>query len=168
VSFFKKSSCSVNLHGELVSSALLVNDFFRLTLDALYEQFLSGISPSHNVLLTSVKRFRIFLRSSRLWHKYFGCIFKEKLHYFMKICVLDSLDFSDFSTFFYYTRGKLIKLKIFESERSTAPLQLIHTDIYESFLTPSFTTPSLAIIDISLNSLLFLSLCLYFFHLPEI
>ena len=36
---FKYSGRSVNLHGELVGSDLLVDGLFRLTLDASYEQF---------------------------------------------------------------------------------------------------------------------------------
>ena len=61
---FKDSSC-VNIYGEL-GSGLLVDGLFRLTLDALYEKFLSGVSSSHNILLASVKRSRIFLQSSML------------------------------------------------------------------------------------------------------
>ena len=46
-------------------------------------------------------------------------------------------DFSDFSTCLDCIRGKLTKLRKYESERSTDLLQLIHTDIFEPFPTPS-------------------------------
>ena len=58
---FKNSSCSANLQGELVGSDLLVDCLFSLTLSASYDQFLSDVSSSHNVLFTSIKRCRIFL-----------------------------------------------------------------------------------------------------------
>ena len=81
---FKDFGCGVNLHGELVGSGLLVDDLFRLTLNISYEQFLSGASSSHNVLLISRKRSRISLRSSMLWHQHLGHISKEKLHSLVK------------------------------------------------------------------------------------
>ena len=46
-------------------------------------------------------------------------------------------DFSDFSTCLDCIRGKLTKLRKYESERSTDLLQLIHTNICEPFPTPS-------------------------------
>ena len=95
---FRDSGCDVNIHGESVGSALLVDDLFRLILDVSYEKFLSGVSSSHNVLLASAKRSRIFLQSSMLWHQRLGHISKEKLHSLVKKGVLGPLDFSDFST----------------------------------------------------------------------
>ena len=73
---FRDFNCNVNIHGKFVGSALLVDGLFRLTLDVSYEKFLSGVSSSHNILLTSAKRSRILLQSSMLWHQRLGYISK--------------------------------------------------------------------------------------------
>ena len=141
MSFFKSFGCGINLNesgsivhlnGDSVDSDLLVDNSFKLTLDASYEQFLSSASLYHNILPTA-KCSRFFLQSSRLWHKHFGHIFK--LHYLVKICV------SWLSRFFWFLHHFLLYLrkidqikKKIESEKSTDPFQLIHTDIYRFFL----------------------------------
>lgn len=72
-----------------------------------------------------------------LWHQRLGHVSKERLKSLVKSGVIGPLDFSDFSTCLDCIRGKLTKLHKFESDRSTDLLQLIHTDIYGPFPTPS-------------------------------
>jgi len=57
-----------------------------------------------------------------LWHQRLGHIFKEKLHSLVMKGVLGPFDFSNFSTYLDCIRGKLTKLKNFESERIIGPL----------------------------------------------
>ena len=67
---------------------------------------------------------------------YGGHVPTEELHSLVKRGVFGPLDFSDFSACLDCIRGKLTKLRKFESERSTDLLQLINTDICGPFLIP--------------------------------
>jgi len=76
--------------------------------------------------------------STRLWHKLLGHISKSRIERFVSEDILDSLDFSDLNVCVECIKEKLTKPKRLGANRSSGVLELIHTNICESFLTASW------------------------------
>ena len=65
-----------------------------------------SISPAINIV-SSMKRLRLNEKSSILWHKHLGHIFKKRMESLIKNEILLGLEFSDFDTCVDYIKGKL-------------------------------------------------------------
>ena len=77
------------------------------------------------------------MKSSTLWHKLLGHIYKQRMKRLIKDEIISDLDFSNFNTCVDCIRGKLIaKVRNAKVDRCTKLLGVIHTDICGSF-TPA-------------------------------
>ncbi|GKE17719.1 retrovirus-related pol polyprotein from transposon TNT 1-94 [Tanacetum coccineum] len=86
-----------------------------------------------------MKRSMVNENSAFLWHKRLGHISKERLERLVKNKILPNLYFTDFGLCVECIKGKQPKHSKKGSTRSIDLLEIIYTDIYGPFDTPSFT-----------------------------
>jgi len=73
-----------------------------------------------------------------LWHRRLSHISKNKVEWLVSNGILDSIDFANFDVYVEYIKGKQTKIMRLGAYRATYVLELIHTNICGSFLTPSW------------------------------
>nr|CAN69553.1 hypothetical protein VITISV_009018 [Vitis vinifera] len=98
--------------------------------DSLYCIFLQN-DTTHNSLhvQTSIKRCVVNEDSSILWHRRLGHISIDRIKRLMNDGVLSTLDFTDFETCMNCIKGKQTNKSKRGATRSSAILEIIHTDI---------------------------------------
>ena len=79
---------------------------------------------------SSSKCLRLNEKSSTLWHRHLGHIYRQRMERLTKDEILPNLDFSFFDTCVDCTKGKLTA----KVNRCTELLGVIHTDICWSFI----------------------------------
>ena len=119
----------------IVGSGILENGMYRIELDKSFSDSLF-ISLNSEI---GVKRVRSNENSAFLWHKRLAHISRERMMLLVKDNILPSLDFTDFGTCVDCIKGKQTKHTKRGATRSTALLEIIHTDICGPFDVPSFT-----------------------------
>lgn len=126
--FIYYSGIKISHDSRYLASASFVNDYWML--DCSYSKEIMLVENAQNVLN---KKRKISENSAYLWHRRLAHISKERLQRLVKENLLPALDFSDLDTCIECVKGKLTKSRNKESNRSTEPLQLIHTDICGPF-----------------------------------
>ena len=73
-----------------------------------------------------------------LWHKRLGYISKQRITRLVSDEILNSFDLTDFKVRVKCIKGKLTNVRKLGAKRSSSVLELIHTNIYGSFLMASW------------------------------
>ena len=83
---------------------------------------------------SSSKRLRLNEKSSTLWKKHLGHIYRQRMERLIKDEILQNLDFSDFDTCVGCIKSKMTtKVRNAKIDRCIELLEVIHTDICGSF-----------------------------------
>ncbi|RVW28514.1 Retrovirus-related Pol polyprotein from transposon TNT 1-94 [Vitis vinifera] len=119
---FSETSFSLIYKSDCVGNGILS--------DGLYCIFLQN-DTTHNSLhvQTGIKRCVVNEDSSTLWHWRLGHISIDKIKRLVNDGILSTLDFTDFETCVDYIKGKQTNKSKRGATRSSAILEIIHTDI---------------------------------------
>ncbi|XP_060974782.1 uncharacterized protein LOC133039825 [Cannabis sativa] len=124
-------SLSINSNTVGTGSLMVYDNLYLLDTVASYNETL-------NVESRGTKRKMDYEKSSSLWHKRLGHISRNRVERLVSDGILDSINFSDFDVCIECIKGKQTKTKKLGAKRATDVLELIHTDIYGPFPTPSW------------------------------
>ncbi|KAJ9692948.1 hypothetical protein PVL29_011870 [Vitis rotundifolia] len=119
---FSETSFSLIYKSDCVGNGILS--------DGLYSMFLQS-DTTHNSLhvQTGIKRCVVNEDSSTLWHRRLGHISIDRIKRLVNDGVLSTLDFTDFETCVDCIKGKQTNKSKRGATRSSAILEIIHTDI---------------------------------------
>nr|GEZ35203.1 retrovirus-related Pol polyprotein from transposon TNT 1-94 [Tanacetum cinerariifolium] len=117
-----------------VSYGILIDNLYKLKLDDVFSESLFTVEHSVGMKHSMVNESYAFL-----WHKRLGHISKERLQRLVKNEIQLNLDFTDFGLCMECIKGKQTKHSKKGATRSMDLLEIIHTDIFRPFDTPSFT-----------------------------
>ncbi|XP_050919105.1 uncharacterized mitochondrial protein AtMg00300-like [Lathyrus oleraceus] len=124
-----KLSFSSNIVG--TGSLMSPDNLYFLDTIAIYGESL-------NVETRGTKRKIDNKNSGALWHKRLDHISKNRVERLVFDGILDSINLTNFDVCVECVKGKHTKPKKFAAYRATYVLELIHTDIYGPFPTPSW------------------------------
>jgi len=130
---FGNGCFSLFKHTCMIGSGTLYDGLYKLNLDNLYVETLMTLH--HNV---DTKRSLVDERSTYLCHKRLGHISKERMQRLVKNEILLDLDFTDLNVCVNCIKGKQTKHIKKGATRSTQLLEIVHTDICDSFDVNSF------------------------------
>ena len=116
-----------------VGSGVLSEGLYRFNLNKDFAKTL--LTLHHDV---GTKRNKVNENSSFLWHKRLGHISRERMERLVKDGILSNLDFTDFNVCVDCIKGKQTKHTKKGATRSGNLLEIVHTDIYGPFNSPSF------------------------------
>ena len=115
----------------MIETGVLCGNLYILELSDL--PYVSTILSIKTV--SSTKCLRLNEKSSTLWHKRLGHIFRLGMERLIKDRILSILDFSNFDTYVDYIWGKITtKVRNAKLDRCIELLRVIHTDIYGPFM----------------------------------
>lgn len=126
--FIDFSRIKISRDSLYLGSGSFVNDYWLL--DCSFPEEILLIEDTQTDL--SLKR-KHSENSTYLWHRRLAHISKERLQRLVKENLLPALDFSDLVNCIECLKGKLTKTRNKDSQRSTEPLYLIHTDFCGPF-----------------------------------
>jgi hypothetical protein len=125
---FDKRQYLITLNNEVVSHH---DKFYLLSI----KDFINVVSSENDVNVSSSKnkRKRIDDVSSKLWHSRLGHISRGRIERLVKELFLPPLEFSYFEQCIDCIKGKYIKQIKKNAKRSAVILEIIHTDICDTF-----------------------------------
>ena len=118
----------------MIDNGILCGSLYSLELSTLPYVFATFTVN----IASSSKRLRFNEKSSTLWHKCLGHIYRQRMERLIKDEILPDLDFSDFDTYVDCIKGKLIaKVRNAKIDRCIELLGVIYIDICGSFTPPA-------------------------------
>ena len=107
--------------------------------DKLYKLNIKTTNGNETLHLSNydIKRKLTNENSSMLWHRRLGYISNQRIQRLVLEWILDPLNFSDFRVCIECIKGKQTNMRKNDANKCSDVLELIHTDIYRPFPTPS-------------------------------
>jgi hypothetical protein len=126
--YFGHGKCAIWFKDACVGIALLHDELYVLSLRKKVHP-LCNVNEQISLLNKEQKKRKRTHDSSKLWHCRLGHISRGRIENLVKKDILPSLEFSDIEQFIYCIKGKYVKQIKKGANRSTATLEIIHTDI---------------------------------------
>ena len=129
---FGSNSFSLFKNSRFIGFEFLIYGLYKLKLDNIFVESLLTLNNS-----IGLKRSMINENFTYLWHKRLGHISKERLQILVNNEILSNLDLTYLGICMDCIKGKQTKHSKKGATRSTQLLEIIHTDIYGPFDTPT-------------------------------
>ena len=127
---FENNKISLYQNLNLIGSDSLIDNLYMLDVICSYNEILQTNSCG--------TKWKLNENSATLWHKHSGHISKQRNQRLVLDEILEPLDLSDFEVCVEWIKGKWKNMRKLGAERVKDVLELVDTDIYGPFLSPSW------------------------------